>query len=313
MTTTAAPHRAGLAALLALALVAGLPACGDDGGSPDAAVDAPTDVAVDAPPVASDYAGLWLMTSLTLATPGGPVTVVRDGTPQGVSGDALFVATGAVTATLRVRQVLLASGLLASDLQAFDAPLVVEPDRFVLTEQGGDILVFRTALTGDHLVLTPDPSDPRHTASDPPDEVVLDRVTPWSTRAVGDWDLVSMTTPEGTITAGVCTQAGSQWLMVTMDITFSDRLLFERVMTLRAFSDDACTTQTASEASTQVGYAEEEGGVTLRLWGDDGEEAEYLVFSMAQTGDTLTLTRTACLPTPGCEDTAPTTVVVQRP
>jgi hypothetical protein len=175
------------------------------------------------------------------------------------------------------------------------------------------VIVFTMALTGDHLVLSLDPDDPRVTATDPPRAIVLDRVTPWTTTTVGDWVLVSLTNASGTITGDVCTAAGGAWMKVHMAIAISDRQLFERVMTLTSYSDDACTTLVNTQTSTQVGYGEEAGGNVLRIWGVEADNEEYQAFALSQASGVLTLTRTACLPQPACEDEAPTSVVVRRP
>ncbi len=292
--------RAVLAGLLTLS------ACGDDGGSPN-------DAAVDAGITATDVEGTWLMASLTLPDQGTLVTLLRDGMPQGLRGDVVVTATGAATATLRVRQAILMDGLLASDIDAFDIPVVLEPDRWILTEPEGGVMVFTMALTGDHLVLTLDPDDPRVTATDPPHAIVLDRVTPWTTTTAGEWVLVSLTNASGTIPGDVCTAAGGGWFKVHMAITISDRQMFERVMTTTSYSDDTCTTLVNTQTSAQLGYGEEEGGNVLRIWGVEDDNEEYLAFALSQASGALTLTRTACLPQPACEDEAPTRVVVRRP
>lgn len=292
--------------LIGLVLIAG--GCGgDDGGGPDAGV-------VDAAPIAGDFAGTWVMTSMTVPVEGTLVTLLRDAEPRGLRGDAVFVATGASAGTLDVRQVVLEDGLIASEVWLTLADVTVEPGRWVVSEPAGKVTVFTTALAGDHLVLTLDPADPRTTAVDPPRTIVVDRVTPWTTTVVGAWDLVSMQLPDGTVTAGACTevQPGSAWAVVTMDIAFSARLMFERSMTMTGYSDAACTVVTGTQTSVQTGYAEEEGGTVLRLWGREGDTREHLRFDLAVTGDAATLTRTACRPLPACEGETPLVVNVRR-
>jgi len=295
------PKHGGLAVLVAVASGCG----GDDGGNPDAAIDAG--------PTAADFDGTWLMTSLTVATPSGPVTLGRDGTPQGVRGDVVFGATGPAAATLSVRQAILADGLLGGEVDWFTVDVALEAGRWLLTDPDDEVLVFTTEVTGDHLVLTLDPTDPRLTATDPPSRIVLDRVTPWSTTTVGAWDLVSITLPAmGTVTAGTCTAAGGGGAKIAMVVTFSERLLFQRVMTTTVYADAQCTTQTQLQTSTQTGYAEEEGDALLRMWGYENGEGEYQRFTMARAADVVTLTRTDCLPQPACATEAPTAVVVRR-
>lgn len=292
-------------AMVAVALAAG--ACGgDDGGGPDAAVDAPA-------VTAADFAGLWLMTELVVDDGGAPLTLRRDGVTLALRGDAQFAATGALTGELRVRQVALDQGLPASAIMTNVNAVAIEPDRWILTEPGGGVLVFLAARTGEHLVLTHDPTDPRDTVTDPPIAVTVDRVAPWSTTMVGAWDLVAITIGGTTYDAGACVQLGADsWGTIAMAIDIDDRLMFTRVMTTRRYSDAACATATGTTSSTQHGLAEEEGGAHARIWGVEGDTREYQAFDLAPAGDQLTLTRTACLPQPSCLDTAPTAVVVRR-
>lgn len=298
-------HGATMAAVTALALAGG--ACGgDDGPAVDAAVDAPA-------VTAADFAGLWLMTELIVDDGGSPLTLRRDGVTQALRGDAQFAATATLTGELRVRQVALAQGLPASEIMTTTSAVAIEPDRWILTEPGGGVLVFLAARTGDHLVLTHDPSDPRDTATDPPIAVTVDRVAPWSTTMVGAWDLVSITVGGTTHVAGACVElGGGAWGTIAMAIDIDDRLMFSRVMTTRRYSDAACTSATGTATSTQLGLAEEEGGAHARIWGVEGDTREYQAFDLAIAGSDLTLTRTACLPQPTCLDTAPTAVVVRR-
>jgi hypothetical protein len=270
------------------------PACADDGVR------------------AADFDGLWLMTSMTLPTDDGTITVSRDGTPQGLRGDAVFTATDGEHAALAVRQVLLQDGLIASEVQAMDLAVLVEEDRWVLTDDDDEVTVFTTALDDDHLVLTPDADDPRHTAGSPPSEVVLDRAEPWSTRLVGDWELVSMELPSGEIVADTCFEIQPDlWVTVSMDIAIDERQLFERLMTLTRWTDAACTLGAQQQESLQVGYGEDDG-VTLRMWATEEGSSEYQAFTISGAGDELTLSRTDCLPLPACEDEAPLEVVVHR-
>jgi hypothetical protein len=289
---------------LALLLLAA--ACGGDGVTPDGP---PTP---DAPPTAERFAGFWLMTSIEVTTPTGSMTLERDGDP-GVRGDVVFTATGAESGTLDVRQVLLDAGLVASEIMAMGAEVALEGDTWLLTEQGGGVIVFDSALAGDHLVLTVDADDPRTTATDPPQRIELDRVPPWTTTVVGGWQLVSITLPSGTIPANTCLElAPGTWGTVQMNILFSTRHLFMREMIQTRYSDEQCTALVDTTTSTQDGYAEEENDATLRIWGIEAGVAEYQAFTMVLAGEEATLTRTACLPQPACEDSAPLTVVVRR-
>lgn len=268
----------------------------------------------DSTPEAADYDGQWLMTELVVDDDGSPLTLRRDGVAQGIRADIVFAATGPLTGTLDVRQVVLVDGLIAGPIAEPTGTVAVEPDRWVMTDPDGEVIVFATALDQDHLVLTHDPTDPRDTATDPPRSVTVDRVSPWSTTTVGSWDLVSITSDGTTIVAGTCleVQAGTRWGKLTMVIEIGDRLLFSRVMTTTLYSDAACTAQTTQTTSTQTGYGEEEADATLRMWAVEGDRSEFQQFSIAVAGPSLTLTRTSCLPTPACLTSAPTEVVVRR-
>lgn len=262
---------------------------------------------------AHDYDGTWLISSLTLAGESGPVTLTRDGAPVSIRGDAVFAATSDTAATMKVRQLVLDEGLPANDVETPAVSVAVEEGRWILTESG-EVSVFTTELEGEHLMLMLDPEDTRNTAADPPLEIMVDRVAPWSTACVGSWDLVSMTTSAGTITGNACTRAGDRWFKPQMMISFDSRLLFQRILIITSYADAACTDLVDMQSTMQLGYAEEESGAALRMWGVEPATAtaEYLAFSTAVAGDTMTLTRTACLPMPSCTTSAPTTVVVTR-
>ncbi len=299
------------AALLAAA------ACGGDDGAPDAPIpdaSSPPDAHVAR---AADYAGLWLITEMDFGDE-EPGVIRRDGVPLSLRADALVTPTGDATGTMHVRQLALLQGLPAGEVSGGEQQLTVEAagtaDRWILQTGPEEVAVFDAALAGDRLVLTHDADDPRDTADNPPDTVTCDRVPPWSTTTVGDWELVTITIDGDTIPAETCleVQAGTTWAMLSMEISIDDRQLFERVMTTRLFSDDTCATQTGAQASTQTGFGEEEDGTTLRMWATEGGDAEFQAFTLALDGDELTLTRTACLPLPECATSAPTEVVVRR-
>jgi len=263
---------------------------------------------------ARDYDGLWLIMSMTVNDNGSPLTVTRDGTSQAVRGDVLWTGTGDTAATMQARQTLLVDGLMAGPVYQTDLTGLVEADRWVLTDEGGEVTVFTLAQDGDHMDLTLDPTDPRMTAVDPPTAISLHRVTPWSSTSVGDWDLVSITVGGQTLAADTCieVQTGLVWGKITMVISIDDRLVFTRTMTSTAYSDANCTVQANQQVSVQAGYGEEETDTTLRMWAYENGNAQFLEFSMAIAADVLTLTRTSCLPLPGCTDGTPTEVIVQR-
>lgn len=279
-------------------------ACGDGSSSPDAGIDAPLS--------AESFNGLWLMTSLTIPGEDGPLTLRRDGTPQSLRGDVVFTATGVASGSLSVRQVPLNQGVLEEDVSHLLAQVAVEPTRWLITEPEGTVAVFATTGAGGHLELAVDPTDPRHTSAGAPLKIVLDRAAPWGTTTVGAWDLVTMQLPDRTVVADACTALPEQeqWAKITMRIRFSDRLLFYREMHTSVYSDDTCTSVVSSSTSVQSGYVEHEGS-TLRIWGLENGRAEYQAFTLVISGN-ATLTRTACLPAPACESTAPRVVVVRR-
>lgn len=253
------------------------------------------------------------MTSLTLAGEGGPLTLRRDGAPNGLRADVVLTATGATSASLSVRQVLLEAGLLSDDVSHLVAQVALEPTRWRITEPEGKVAVFTATGTGDHLQLDRAATDPQHTSPDAPLQIVLDRVAPWTLTAAGRWDLVTMRLPDRTVTAGACAEVEPEqrWGKITMVIRFSDRLLFFREMTTTLYSDAQCETQLSTSTSIQVGMVEHEG-TAFRMWGLENGRAEYQAFTIAFTDDRANLTRTACLPTPACTETAPLELTVRR-
>lgn len=284
------------ATLLLLPWLALASACGDDGVK------------------ASDYEGTWLIESMTVPTEAGELTLTRDGVPDAIRGDVVFTATGDTTATMNARQVLLVQGLPADQVSSTDLAVAVEEGRWVLTETDGVTVFDVMKHDGDALMLTVDLTDPRTTTTNPPREIMVRRVTPWGTACVGAWDLVSMTSAGGTITANVCTElvAGQRWGKLQMAVSFDGRLLFSRTMTMTTYADAACTSLVSTESSLQAGLAEEDAGAALRIWALEGDNAEHLAFTISEVGEVMTLTRTACLPMPSCASEAPTTVVVRR-
>lgn len=278
------------AALLCLPF---LVACGDDGAT------------------AEDYAGTWLITSMTVPDTFGTVTVTRDGSPMSLRGDVVFAPTGDTTAAMHVRQIALEDGVPTGGPMSAAMTVEVEDGRWIVTEDSGQVTVFTTALhAGEHLVLTADPADPRHTAEEPPLEVVAMKAPAWGSATVGVWDLVMMETPGEDMIANMCTELspGQQWGKAQMMIVIDGHLIFERWLTVARYADPMCSELVSMAQSPQRGLAEEEDGV-LRLWAYEGERGEYLSFAIAQE-QVMTLTRTGCLPMPGCAEEAPTTVVV---
>lgn len=286
--------------------------CGGTSSTPDAGPDAPSDGGL----TARDFDGFWLMTSLTIVDEGGVErTLKRDGIAQSIRADVQFASSGDDSGAIDVRQAVLVNGLLADEVMSMTLDVTVEPDRWLMTDPDGGVIVLAAELAGDRLTLDLDAADPRNTAENPPIQIVLERAEPWTTRVVGDWALVSMTTPSGTLEAGACTEMnpGTTWALMSMAISFDARLLFERTMHVDAFSDDQCTAPDGSMTSVQTGMAEEVDDATLSIWAIENGEAEFLEFTIGEDGDTTVLTRTACLPSPVCGDEAPLEVVVRRP
>lgn len=294
-------------AVAALAVAAGA-GCGGGSSNPDAPIDAV--VTPDGPPTAARFSGFWLMTSVTLS--GQPAPLTRNGDPLSIRGDIVAAATSDTALLFDVRQVALDHGLVASEIQTFSIPVTLDGDLFVMSVPDG-VAVYDAALTGDHLVLSFVATDPRNTASEPPTEIVIDRAPPWTTAAIGTWDLVTMQLPSQTVTAGLCTLVGpSTWAIATMQVSITGRLIFQRTLSTTTYAEETCTTITLAETTVQHGLAEEEGGTALRIWGREEATSEYIAFTMSFAGDEVTLVRTACLPAPDCASTAPVQLVLVR-
>ncbi|HVV84870.1 MAG TPA: hypothetical protein VHE35_17520 [Kofleriaceae bacterium] len=278
--------------LLCLPLLA---ACGDEGNTAD------------------EYDGTWVIASMTMPGEQGPVTVTRDGSPSSLRGDVVFTATGDSTAAMHVRQIPLEDGVPVAAVSSDDLTVAIEGGRWILTDDTGAVSVFTIEHDGDHLTLTLDPDDARNTAEQPPQQVHVMRVPPWTTYSAGAWDLLWMSMPaQGMMVANTCVEVvtGERWSRLQMMIDFDPHLVFRRTMTTGVYSDGACSQLVGMTQSVQTGLAEEEGGTLLRLWGYENGVGEHLAFTMARAGHALTLTRTACLPMPGCDASTPTEVVV---
>ena len=280
-------------ALLCLPLLA---ACGDDGVTAD------------------EYAGTWLITSMTVTAPtGGAVTYTRDGDPMALRGDVVIAATGDTAATMHVRQMLLENEVPVAAAQSVDVTIALDGDRWVVTEP--DAVTVFTAMVheGEHLMLTLDPDDPRTTATDPPREVQAMRAEPWGTACVGGWDLVSMTIAGTTYTANECLPlGGDRWGKLQMMIAFDGWLTFSQTTLVATYRDAACTDLVSMNTTSAAGLAEEDAGAALRLWSRDADSGEHLELAITTAGDLMTLDRTACAPMPACIDGAPTRIIVHK-
>lgn len=281
----------------ALACLPLLVACGDDGTS------------------AEDYAGTWLITSLTTPAEVGTTTLTRDGSPRSVRGDIVITPTADTEATMHVRMIPLVDGVPVEGPLSQTMALAIEDDAWILTEDNGAVTVFMAMRHDDGaLMLTADLTDPRTTAEDPPLEVMAMPAPAWTTASVGTWDLLWLVNASGTMLANECTEVvpGQRWAKAQMMLSFDEHLVYQRTMTMAGYGDATCTRLVSMEQSRATGLAEEEGGTTLRMWGiDEGAEVgEALTFTLAGEEHVLTLTRTACAPMPGCLEGAPSTVIV---
>ena len=113
-------------------------------------------------------------------------------------------------------------GVIADDLARFTVSVTLEVDRWVLEAPGDMVQVFLGARDGEQLTPTVASDDARICDDGLPLEVILNRVTHWRTNVVGTWDLVSIVTPELTVTAGTCTtlSPGTSWGIVEMTLSF---------------------------------------------------------------------------------------------
>jgi len=264
---------------------------------------------------ADELAGMWLMESFTGNDMGTPVTLTRDGTPDSVRGDLLATATGDNTVSWTVRLNALRDGLLVNTPPIDTQTVVLEDGKMVVTDSQSYVSVFDYTITGDTLQVDFDAADPRTTATNPPSAATLTRVDPWGTQSVGAWDILSLTSAGGTVTPDTCQQVQpALWATNVMTVDISERHMFQRTATIQSYLDDACTQADQQYVDVQLGMAEE-SGTRLRLWTfspQAPDRSEYYEFTMAPSGNELTLTRDTCLPTPTCTDSGPIEVVIRR-
>lgn len=294
--------------LVSILVACSVAACGDGEGCPE------TDAGTTFQGEAYELAGLWQFASFSMkdAETSAVTTLTRDGTSASVRGDALFAATGPTSGILSIRLVRLVEGLLADSVLVQEHLVDIEGDRWLIHTNTGGTEVFLRTIEGDRFTLVLDESDPRNAGESGvyTSGIVLQRVQPMS-RTYGSWNLVTLTEASGTTTAGACTARSADWAIIEQNVLIDPRLGVHQDTTIRAYSDDGCHTLTGTMRSEGAGFAEENGDqVTLFLEGDG--DPVTVTFSFAITEPNMTMTRTACLPLPGCEMNTPTSVTLVR-
>ena len=271
-------------------------------------------------PTASDFEGLWLITSITADVGGSMETRDRDGTPLAVRGDVFFTPATNETGTLSIRQVLLDGNVPQGPLLLREDAVELDEDRWVLTEPTGDVSVYLAELDGDALTLTWDEDDPRNASTEPPPSAILaDRAPPWGTSTVGTWRqsgecLPILTSPVIPILPGTPPLALSA--RYDSDLIISSRHIADWTVDVFVHLSSDCSGSPESFSATLFGLLEEEGD-TLRTWWPatstaavtlppDFRELEFSVVS-----DVLSMTSSDCDPTPGCID-SPKAFVLQQ-
>ena len=308
-------------------LCLGLVGCSDDDGMTldagpvaDAMLDAPMlDAPLDAPASALPEGLFEVVEVRSFEDESGSLelTLRRDGSPMSVRGRIELVATGEMTRDMHIVIAALSDGLLDAD-----DPVTVEtlgltfddPTRAVVQVDTDRFQVFEVSTEGGQLSLIRDPDDPRDTLpiDDGPSAIVLRPIARPS--IVGDYQLLEYTDAETAevvdTTSCFVEETGSS----SFDMVFGvdERGALTITETRTTYSDDACMTSTDTEIGGPIGLAEEEAGV-WRMWmviPGDAPSAMHLEFSF-EGDETLTLTRTACLPSPDCDDDGPSAAVIR--
>ena len=271
------------------------------------------------PPKAGDFAGFWTFTSLTVSDgTRAPVTLSRGASGYGVRGDVTVTAQSDTELTLYGRLAMLQDGLpIGGAFQEIASPVVLDGDTWLI-HTGETVAAFHATLEGDGVTLFSTPKDPRNTAVDPPQRIVLRRTDRWTTRASGAWDVTGLVFADGsTMEPDVCVDAGdgrsATWSQL---VTIDDRWLVSMTQTVRVYSDPLCTTETERSVSGRDGFAEENGGVFLQMWTWEREKVDdpawigFVVNGTPRSDGTLTLTRVGCLPYPDCTANQPIDVTI---
>jgi hypothetical protein len=262
-----------------------LPGCGSDPGAP----------------MASDFEGLWLITSVTAQVGTSTQTVQRDGAPLAVWGDVVFTPVTESTGVVSIRQVLLEDNVPQGPLISREDEVVLDGQQWVLTEETGDVSVYTAVLNGDNLSLTWNPSDSRNMrTAPPPEEILAMRAPAWPVTTVGNWkrsrDCDSMLIPS------------DPPIFVTIRfearLSISSRHVAEVNFSFAIHENSDCSDPVAPATPTQFGLLEEDDGKLLGWWVTGAEpralraKFEELRFSIA--GDELSTTPIDCEPWPDC-------------
>ncbi len=253
------------------------------------------------PPIASEFEGLWLITSVTAQVGMTTQTVQRDGSPLAVRGDVLFTPTTESSGVVSIRQVLLENEVPQGALISREDEVALDGQQWVLTEEAGDVSVYTADLDGDNLSLTWNPSDSRNMrTAPPPEEILAMRAPAWPVTTVGNWersrDCDSMVIP------------GDPPVFVTIHyevrLSISPRHVAEANLSFAFHQNSDCSDLVAPNTVTQFGLLEEDDG-KLRSWWETStairvlrERYEELRFSIA--GDELSTTPIDCEPWPDC-------------
>jgi len=284
-----------LTLISALAILAG--ACSD--GSGNGAL------------TAQQLEGFWVFSSITVVEGGEDMTLVRDGEPGAVRGDALVVATSATEGRMFVRLFMTMDDFPVALAVVDEVEIRLTGSTFTVME-GDDETSFHATLTGTTLRL--DSTDT--VASDAPKQLVLTRASAWGEVTQGDWEVVELTMGGETQTAGACVETDEgEGVIGGMALSFDPHLVVRVTETDTYFEDPECQTLSHVDERESIALAEEEGS-TLRLWtwSSDHDGEGYIELTLqSSAGETLTLERVRCAPVPACEAYMPTRIVLGRP
>lgn len=292
-------------ALLVATMAAG---CGDDGGG---GPPAPTD----------DMEGFWLITSYTDDFGMGPpaMKIERGGASIGLIGEAILTTSSDTEMHLDWRVAPLDGMQIPIEPIVFEAMITVEEDRWVVPNQNDpmdpmddDVVVFLTERVGEVLTLTPDPTDPRHTATDPPDEIVIERTAPWGTDLVGEWivtDLDGSDPRDCTMTdVDESQQQSIEWNM-------DDRWWVAQAIHTSSYDNETCAGSPTSMETMDIQWFAEVDGDALRTyaWDADSSTGLHLGWTFVLNGADADLTSTTCDPPSFCSDTPASAILTPAP
>jgi hypothetical protein len=244
----------------------------------------------------SAFAGFWLITSVTGQVGEVSLTAARDGTRYAVRGDVLIQVTGPTGATLRIRQVLLEDGVPMTPVVQREDTVATDGDRWLLTEQSGDVTVYVVGLDGDDLSLSWDPNDSRNARlTRPADEILATRASPWATTTAGTWQMNKPCYSDELSPVG--TRVELSW-------TVTAALIGELTTRLYNYFNKDCSGTDPPPQVTQHTALLEEEGTTLRAWWQRQptvSAARYDAYSFTILSNTMIMSRDDCAIKPGCE------------